>query len=107
MLQRKSEGAKSKLYVLDSSTVTNPSKLTSTQKRAEFLRSIWDDQLIEVREQFYAVFLDAENNVIDCDLLSSGTENCCHVEVKQIASLALRNEAVSVIVAHNHPSGRI
>lgn len=56
-------------------------------------------------EAVYLVTLDAGCRVIQCRMLSSGTAMSATVSVRGVAELALRDNAVSVLLAHNHPGG--
>lgn len=57
-------------------------------------------------ESFIAVYLDNQNRVIGC-YLQAGTVNQTAVYPREIFARALLCNAVSLIFAHNHPSGVI
>ena len=57
------------------------------------------------REEFLAIWLDAQNRVIDFDVLFTGTLRSTVIYPREIIKRALASNAASVIVAHNHPSG--
>jgi DNA repair protein RadC len=56
-------------------------------------------------EAFYCVFLDAQNRVISAEELFRGTLTQTSVYPREILKRALEQNAASVILAHNHPSG--
>lgn len=56
-------------------------------------------------EEFWAAFLDSRNRVISWEQVSKGTVNATPVFPREIMATALRLEAVSVILTHNHPGG--
>jgi len=56
-------------------------------------------------EEFWAAFLDSKNRVIAWEQVSKGTVNATPVFPREIMATALRLEAVSLILAHNHPGG--
>lgn len=56
-------------------------------------------------EEFWAAFLDSKNRVISWEQISKGTVNATPVFPREIMATALRLEAVSIILAHNHPGG--
>ncbi|MBI9081414.1 MAG: DNA repair protein RadC [Pseudodesulfovibrio sp.] len=56
-------------------------------------------------EEFWAAFLDSKNRVIAWEQVSKGTVNATPVFPREIMVTALRMEAVSIILAHNHPGG--
>ncbi len=57
------------------------------------------------REVFVVLFLNNQNQLIRYEEMFSGTVNCVEVHPREILRLALKVNAVSVILAHNHPSG--
>jgi DNA repair protein RadC len=57
------------------------------------------------REVFVVMFLDNQNRVICHEEMFSGTFNCVEVHPREIVREALKNNAASIILAHNHPSG--
>jgi DNA repair protein RadC len=59
----------------------------------------------EKKEHFCAVFLDAKNMVIRTATIHIGTQTSSIVAPADVFREALREGAVSVVVAHNHPSG--
>lgn len=60
-----------------------------------------------VREQFYALFLNATNEVIAADHISTGNIGSTSADAAEIVRTALLTTARSVIVLHDHPGGTI
>lgn len=60
---------------------------------------------LEKKEHFCAAFLDAKNMVIRTATIHIGTQTSSIVAPADVFREALREGAVSVVVAHNHPSG--
>lgn len=56
-------------------------------------------------EEFWAVFLDAQNRVIVAEMLFRGTLAQTSVYPREVVKRALATNAASLILAHNHPSG--
>jgi DNA repair protein RadC len=56
-------------------------------------------------EVFVAVFLDAQNRVIDSEELFRGTLTQTSVYPREVVKRALHHNAGALILAHNHPSG--
>lgn len=56
-------------------------------------------------ESFTVLFGDVRSRLIECVEVSRGTVTTAHVYPREICKLALKHNAVSVILAHNHPSG--
>jgi DNA repair protein RadC len=67
--------------------------------------AIWDEERISFQEQFVALFLNPRGKTVGYKLIATGRSDSAPVDVRLIASLVLHTLAVSVIVAHNHPSG--
>ena len=59
----------------------------------------------ETQEHFCVVTLDAANHVIGVHELTTGLVNQCPVHPREAFRKALLDNAVSVVFAHNHPSG--
>ena len=59
----------------------------------------------EKRECFYVICLDAQSRLINSSLISRGTVNETHVYIRNVAEAAVKYNARSIILAHNHPGG--
>jgi DNA repair protein RadC len=58
-------------------------------------------------EVFAVLFLDAQNRLIAMEELFRGTLTQTSVYPREVVQRALRLEAASVVLAHNHPSGTV
>ncbi|MDQ3841380.1 MAG: DNA repair protein RadC [Actinomycetota bacterium] len=58
------------------------------------------------RENFVVVLLNTKNEVIETPLVSVGTLSASLVHPREVFKPAVRASAASVILAHNHPSGK-
>ncbi len=56
-------------------------------------------------EVFAALFLDAQNRLIDDEVLFRGTLTQTSVYPREVVKRALARNAAAVVFAHNHPSG--
>lgn len=56
-------------------------------------------------EVFMAVFLDAQNRVLEAEELFRGTLTQTSVYPREVVKRALAHNAAGIILAHNHPSG--
>lgn len=59
------------------------------------------------RECFEVILLDAKNCVIAMEVLFEGTVTQSAVHMREIVRAVMRYNAVSIICAHNHPSGNL
>jgi DNA repair protein RadC len=56
-------------------------------------------------EQFAALFLTSQHQLIRFDVLATGTIDGASVYPREVAKSALDHNAAAVIFTHNHPSG--
>lgn len=59
------------------------------------------------RENFVAVLLNTKNEVLEVSTVSIGTLSASLVHPREVFKPAIRASAASVILAHNHPSGKV
>jgi len=59
------------------------------------------------RENFVVVLLNTKNEVIETSTVSVGTLDASLVHPREVFKPAVRASAASVILAHNHPSGKV
>jgi DNA repair protein RadC len=57
------------------------------------------------KEQFILLVLDSKNQVTKSEIISIGTLNSALIHPREIFKVAIRENANSVILVHNHPSG--
>ena len=79
-------------------------QLSSSIKAGEYIVSLFVGRQYEV---FYCVCLDSQNRVNYSALVHEGTINEAPVYPRIIVETALRHQANSVILAHNHPGGTL
>lgn len=58
-------------------------------------------------EEFWAIFLNQNNRVIDIQRLTQGGISQSLVDIRVLFKMALEKYATAIIVAHNHPSGNL
>jgi DNA repair protein RadC len=57
------------------------------------------------KEVFKVINLNSQNQIIDTTDLFEGTVNSSSISPREVMEAAIRNNAVSLIFVHNHPSG--
>ena len=57
------------------------------------------------QEELWVILLDTRNRLIKIEKLYRGSLNSSMVRVGEVFKTAIRNNAASVLVLHNHPSG--
>jgi DNA repair protein RadC len=82
-------------------------KIVSSEQAYNAFINAWDLNKIDMVEQFYALFVDRANNCLGISNMFTGGVSACLVDMKVIFATALKMNASSIFVAHNHPSGNI
>lgn len=57
------------------------------------------------KEQIFLLCLDSKGSVVYADFVIEGSINSAPMYTRNILEIAMRTQAVSVILAHNHPNG--
>ena len=78
--------------------------INSSSKAGEYAISLLVGHIYEV---FYVICLDTQNRVNYADMVHEGTINEAAIYPRLIVETALRHQASSVILAHNHPGGSL
>ena len=76
--------------------------LHNTRACAEYLRPFFSGQR---NEKVYLLCLDAKASVICCREIEEGSVCSANVSIRKIMEIVLSLNAVSVVLAHNHPGG--
>lgn len=79
-------------------------KITSSKAVFEIMQPLIGDLL---HEEFWVLYLNNANKVIYKAQLSKGGITGTIVDVRLIFKLALEHNATSIILSHNHPSGKL
>jgi DNA repair protein RadC len=82
-------------------------KITSSRDAYSILKSLWNENTIELHEEFKVLLLNRANRVLAVYDVSSGGVAGTVADPKLIFIAALRGLASSIIIAHNHPSGNL
>ncbi len=89
------------------STFDEKPTITSPEQAESFLRSIWDTDTIELREEFIVVLLSNAKKALGWSKISTGGPNATIVHPATVFQLVLLGNAHSILICHNHPSGRL
>ena len=87
--------------------VSQRPQLTSTRLAYKLLMANWDTSRIELMEQSKAIFLNRSNRVLGLYELSTGGTTGTVIDPRILFAAALKINANSIILAHNHPSGTL
>jgi DNA repair protein RadC len=91
-------------------TKVNPSdrpKITTSRDAYQVLLTAWDDNTMELREEFKVLLVNRANRVLGIFELSKGGVSGTVADPKLIFTAALKANASNIILAHNHPSGNL
>jgi len=73
----------------------------------EILRQCWDENRIELVEQFKILLLDRRHHCLGVSEIATGGITGCVVDPRIVFATALKTRASGLILAHNHPSGNL
>ena len=76
--------------------------LTSIEKCGQYLLPFFHGRR---NETVFLLCLDAKCKVLSCKEVGEGSVNSAAVPIRRIVEMALGDNATSVVLAHNHPSG--
>jgi DNA repair protein RadC len=79
----------------------------SSSKAHGVLMASWDEDRIELVEQFKILLVNTGKRVLGVFEVSSGGNDYVPVDQKLIFTAALKSNANGIILAHNHPSGTL
>lgn len=82
-------------------------KVNSSKDIYEVLRQTWDENKIEMVEEFKVIFLNRGNRVTGIYEASSGGITGTVADPRLILAAAIKSLSVSIILSHNHPSGNL
>ncbi|MDF2486253.1 MAG: hypothetical protein K0R46_2421 [Herbinix sp.] len=77
-------------------------RLTTPQNVADYYMQ---DMRHLTREQVLLIMLDSKNKLIKDMVISEGTVNTSIMPTREVFVQAVKQEAVNIILLHNHPSG--
>lgn len=82
-------------------------KINSSKEVYDILINSWDQDKLELLEQFKILLLNRANAVIGIYEVSSGGMAGTVADPKLIFATALKTCASSIVLCHNHPSGNL
>lgn len=87
--------------------VSERHKIGCSADAARLLKRLWDPSKIDFVEQFKVLLVNRANRAIGLLNISTGTTVATVVDMKLIFVAAMKANANSIIIAHNHPSGNL
>lgn len=81
--------------------------IKSSKDSYEILLKVWDENKIEMVEEFKVLLLNRANRVTGVYEASAGGITGTVADPRLILAAAIKSLSVSIILAHNHPSGNL
>ena len=82
-------------------------KVQNTKDCYDILKRVWDENTIELLEEFKIVLLDRSLSCLGVAHIATGGITGCVVDPRIIFATALKSRATGIVLAHNHPSGNL
>ena len=79
--------------------------ISSSLDAYNVLKDLWEEGKMDLVEQFKVLFLNRANRVLCLYNVSSGGITGTVADPRLIFTAALKVNAVSLVLSHNHPSG--
>ena len=81
--------------------------VSSSDEAVEVLREIIQFEQIDFKEYFWVILLNEGNRVLGISRIGEGTRNMVAVSVQEVVQLGILSHAGTLIMIHNHPSGKL
>jgi DNA repair protein RadC len=81
--------------------------ITCSKDAADLFMQLWNENKIDLVEEFKLLLLNRANRVLGIVNISSGGVTGTVADPKIIYMAAIKSNAVSIVMAHNHPSGNL
>ncbi|ALU28447.1 JAB domain-containing protein (plasmid) [Myroides albus] len=79
----------------------------SSDASYQILKRIFDKVSINIKEYFFALYVSNSNQIIGYSMLSMGGMAGTVVDIRILFREAILANATAIIIAHNHPSGKL
>lgn len=88
-------------------TLSHRPVVTASSISYEILVNHWDANKMDLQEQFKILLLNRRNACLGITEIGTGGISSCLVDIRLVFATALKANASSIILAHNHPSGNL
>lgn len=82
-------------------------KISTSEQAYRLFLNQWNLDKIQFQEEFKIMLLNRRNNVLGIADISMGGVSGTFVDPKVIFAIALKANASSIVLCHNHPSGNL
>lgn len=73
----------------------------------QLLKAIYNEDTMELQEEFKVLFLNRANRVLGVYHLSKGGMTATVADIRLLFAAALKSGSLSLVISHNHPSGNL
>ena len=80
-------------------------KTYAVESPAEAAALVMEEMRYRTRELFQIMLMNTRGHVMAIERIAEGSKNTAYINAKDVFNLALRKNASSIILIHNHPSG--
>lgn len=81
--------------------------ISSSLDAYKIFQAHWDAGLMQFLEEFKVLLLNNANRLLGIVDIAVGSKDAVMVDMRVIFSIALKASASKIILAHNHPSGKL
>jgi len=85
--------------------VSVPEERPAIHSPREVVNLVYSEMALLEQEELWLLLLNSKNQVLAVRRIYRGTVNSSSVRVAELFKAAIRENAVSIIITHNHPSG--
>lgn len=86
---------------------TERAQIIKSSDAYKILEKVFDQDMISLREEFVVIYLNRNNDVLGYFKAFTGGVSSVVCDIKIILGIALKSVASGIILAHNHPSGKL
>ena len=91
--------------VRDRRVAFEPCQLVNSSQSQPLIKKLIESQGQPDREQFCVIFLNAKNEIIGLNIVSTGDLSSAPVHPREVLKPAILSNSAAMILCHNHPSG--
>ncbi|MFO0807571.1 MAG: JAB domain-containing protein [Gemmataceae bacterium] len=104
-LERSPRMAELKITYRRKSAKGSKQSLSGPVSAAEYVRGLFDPATLDLREEFFAVYLNNKLEPVGWVRHGIGTMTAAVFDARIVFGVAVQVACVGVVLAHNHPSG--
>ncbi len=79
-------------------------KILTSRDAFEVFRDDMDNGVIDLKEEMRVIYCDTAGHLLVVYNLGQGSVNACVIDIRHLIIIALKVNALRIILGHNHPS---